>query len=464
MKNKWAFRTAVAVALTGLLALLACTGMTTEDIQGLLQAVEGKEVVVRQDNGNTIRITVEDPQAASAASQLVGNEVRLRVNIVRNNVRKLEEVRRLGENSKSTGVIQSIGQESWTIGGQTFKVNANTRLDGGLATGVTARVEFVTLADGARLATEIETDEDRDDFKGNVQTTGADAWVIGGQTFKISPATRIDPGLSAGSPVRVQFTIQPDGSLLATRIENERAQDRLSGVVQSISTNSWVVGGRTFKVNTATRLDDGLMVGVKARVEFVTLADAASLATEIQTDEAEERFSGVIQSMGADSWVIGGRTFKVSPAARLDRELVTGMKARVRFIAMTDGTMLATRIQQDRQGTSREGDFNGKVESRSASAWVIGGKTFKISAVTRIESGLAVGEDVRVRFVSLADGSMLASRIDPERGRAGDRGREAAPGQQDDRGRGNDRGRGGPEQGKEPEQRGRETATPGKGR
>ncbi|MBI4285486.1 MAG: hypothetical protein HY670_06255, partial [Chloroflexi bacterium] len=150
------------------------------------------------------------------------------------------------------------------------------------------------------------------------------------------------------------------------------------------------------------------------------LADGSMLATEIETDEAEDRFNGVVESMSTDQWVVGGRSFKVTVHTRLDPALAVGVKVRVRFVAMTDGTLLATRIQEDRQGTSKEGDFSGNVESISASAWVIGGKTFKLTGATRIDAGLAVGSKARVRFTTLADGSNLASRIeDDQRGKSG---------------------------------------------
>lgn len=60
-------------------------------------------------------------------------------------------------NHELTGVVESIGEETWTIGGVTFLVNADTMLDRGLDLGVTAEVEFQVLPDGSRLATEIET-------------------------------------------------------------------------------------------------------------------------------------------------------------------------------------------------------------------------------------------------------------------------------------------------------------------
>jgi hypothetical protein len=62
-----------------------------------------------------------------------------------------------GEDLHFSGVIQSKSATSWVIGGQTFKVDSYTRLDSGLDIGVTARVEYIIQADGAKLATEIQT-------------------------------------------------------------------------------------------------------------------------------------------------------------------------------------------------------------------------------------------------------------------------------------------------------------------
>jgi hypothetical protein len=291
---------------------------------------------------------VDDAQAA-AAKQLVGKQVDLSVR-TRGGERELEKVERLGEDQTFTGKIEAMGADSWTIGGRAFKIDNNTQLDGGLAVGVTARVEFVTQADGAALATQIETDEDEEKFKGTVETIAAGEWKIGGQTFKINAGTRLDNGLAVGTPVRVEFVTQPDGSKLAIQIESDEEDERFAGVIETIGADSWKIGGRTFKVNAATALDDGLIVGAKARVEFITLADGSQLATEIETDEADERFSGIVENITATSWVVGGKTFKITGDTRVDSDIKVGSKVRVRFTALVDGTMQATRIQEDRSG------------------------------------------------------------------------------------------------------------------
>ena len=61
------------------------------------------------------------------------------------------------EDFRFSGVIESISSDRWVIGGETFRVDQDTELDSGLAVGVSARVEYVILADGTKLAREIET-------------------------------------------------------------------------------------------------------------------------------------------------------------------------------------------------------------------------------------------------------------------------------------------------------------------
>jgi hypothetical protein len=58
---------------------------------------------------------------------------------------------------------------------------------------------------------------------------------------------------------------------------------KFSGVIQSKSANTWVIGGQTFKVDVYTVLDSGLDIGVTARVEYIIQGDGTKLATEIQT-------------------------------------------------------------------------------------------------------------------------------------------------------------------------------------
>jgi hypothetical protein len=422
----------VSLTLSSLLIFTACAGeVTTQDIQGILQSMEGREMIIRLDDGTTVRITVETEQTAAEAQELLGEQVKLKAR-VENGTRQLLEVERRGPEDHFSGVIQSMSADEWVIGGRTFQVNTNTRLDEGLTVGVMARVEAVVMLDGTLLATEIQT-ENEEDFRlsGIIESMGVDEWVIGGRVFQVNDATRFDEGLVVGVIARVEFLTMPDGTMLATEIEtdnNVMDQNRFSGIIESMSADEWIVGERTFQVNVATRLEEGLAVGVMARVKFMTMLDGKLLATRIQVDNTgsgnQREFNGLIESMGTDEWIVGGRTIKVNAVTRLEEGLAEGVTARVEFITM-EGAMLATRIRVETSGRVSGGmptaaetrnRFSGVIESISDDIWVIGGRTFKVTEETMLDEGLAVGVMARVEFMTMLDGTMLATEIETDIG------------------------------------------------
>jgi len=490
------FMAAIAVPVIAALLLVNGCGqkVTAQDIQGVLQALDGKDIVVQLDDGSTIRVRIESDQVPAKINDLMEKQVTVEVKdvaggrtltrIEERKGREDENRNRSLEDFHSSGVIQSKGQDAWVVGGKTFKVNNRTMLDQGLNVGGLARVEFVTLQDGSMLALKIETDEAKEDrFIGGIQSKSASSWVIGGKTFKIDQKTRLegildigvvaevrfvsqadrsmlatkiaaeepeddrftgivqsksasqwtvggnvfkadantrlDAGLEVGTMVRVEFIRQQDGSLLALKIETVGRDDfHFTGIVQSMGANSWVISGKTFKADGNTRLDDGIEVGTTVRVEFVAQADGSNLATEIETGGQEElRFTGVVERKGADAWVVMGRTFKVNAATRIEQDADVGKQVRVDFVKLPDGSDLATRIKEDKQGKAGELRFNGAVQSKAATAWKIGGKIFKVDSNTRIDQGLEVGSAVRVEFVTQQDGSFQALRIEKESGR-----------------------------------------------
>jgi hypothetical protein len=86
-----------SVLTSGLLLFgSACQGASAQDIQGLLQAVQGKEMVVTLDDGTTVRITLQDAQAEADAQQLVGHQINASVQ-TKNGEQQLEKVDKRAE-------------------------------------------------------------------------------------------------------------------------------------------------------------------------------------------------------------------------------------------------------------------------------------------------------------------------------------------------------------------------------
>jgi hypothetical protein len=359
----WSLRLLVPLLALSLLLTAACTQVPTENITGLLQAIEGQEMLVTLDDGTTLRIVVED-EDQNTARNLVGKQIEVKVR-TEDSKRRLIEVEQQGEEEHLTGIIESKGASTWVIGGQEFKVNATTQLDGGLTVGAEAKVEFVRLPDGSLLATEIETDKDEGHFSGTVQSIGTDTWKINGETFTLDDSTRIDDDLAVGLEARVEFVTVADGSLLAIDIQSAENEDTdsgddeyiedhyFAGIIESIGENTWAIGGGIFKVNNATELGGDLAMGMEAKVEYIILSDSTYVATEIEgcvdedidDSDKDDHLTGLIGSIGSDSWEIDGKSFKVNSATEIEEGLTDGVQVMVKFIRLSDGSLLATEIE-----------------------------------------------------------------------------------------------------------------------
>ena len=270
-----------------LIALPACQQASAEDIKGLLQAVEGKEVVIKLDDGTVARITIKDDKSLARVEDMVGKQVDASVRL-RGGRQELERVEKRAkiEDQATSGAIEMINATTARIGGRDFKITATTELDGGLIAGANARVEFLTLPDGTLMATQIETDKEVRKVRGGIDSISDDKLVIGGQNFHMDDTTHRSGGLTAGVMAHVEF-VDDNGVKHVTELEPQVENTHFVGTLQSMNEGYITVDGRTFKLNAATVLDNGLAVGVPVRLEFITMADGQLVATEVETDENE---------------------------------------------------------------------------------------------------------------------------------------------------------------------------------
>jgi hypothetical protein len=122
------------------------------------------------------------------------------------------------------GIVESIGDTSWTIGGRVVRVNAKTMLLGNPRVGDFVEVHANRAADGTLTATRIETedgDDDEREFRGVVSAIGESAWTIGELVVLVNDATEIRGDPQVGDLVEVRADRAADGTLTATRIRKE---------------------------------------------------------------------------------------------------------------------------------------------------------------------------------------------------------------------------------------------------
>ena len=363
---------------------------------------------------------------------------------------------------KFTGTITSLPSTpgfigDWIVSGRIVHVTSRTEIDqedGVIAVGTSVKVEGLARSDGSIDAEEIEVrdvddDDDDDDnefeFVGTIQSLPSTPgfigdWMVGGRIVHVTSATRIeqeDGPVAVGAAVKVEGSLRPNGSIDARKIETRQVKTNIkfTGIIESLPAvgfiGDWRVGGRVVHVTSATRIDadEGpVAIGALVEVEGTQRADGSIDASKIEVEENEAELKGTVESLPSTSgfigdWRVAGRTVHVTAATRIDQQqgpVVVGALVEVKGRMRADGSIDATRIEVERRGPG-EGDhanFKGTVQALPAGSligdWMVSGRLVHVVSSTRLKTkhgGFAVGVPVKVKGITMGDGSTIATMI-----------------------------------------------------
>lgn len=225
-------------------------------------------------------------------------------------------------------------------------------------------------------------------------------------------------------------TVEPTGSstLTPTRTATPKptntpvppprdVQVRIEGQIDEISSNHWVVSGQRITVRPSTRINQDrarAQVGGWAIVKAVKKPSGELQASEITIVRGVDQppvpreFSGAIESIGADRWVVGGQQVLIAPDTQIEGTPVVGATARVQADQYADGRLVARHITVD---SLQVVQFEGVIQTIQSDRWVVAGQEVLIGSETSIEGDPVVGALAEVEAVVRADGSKLARRI-----------------------------------------------------
>ncbi len=138
-----------------------------------------------------------------------------------------------GEDREIRGIVQASGDASWTIDGTVLGITDQTVFEGDPAAGDVVEARFHADAAANLLADRIEAEDAADaaeaEFRGIVEAIAADSWTISGQVLSVNAATQILGAPAVGDEVEVHASKAADGSLTATTISREDANDDNGG-------------------------------------------------------------------------------------------------------------------------------------------------------------------------------------------------------------------------------------------
>jgi hypothetical protein len=321
--------------------------------------------------------------------------------------------------------------------------------------------------------TAFASDDDDTKFTGTVESLPNTAgfigdWRVAGRTVHVTGATRIeqeDGRVAVGASVKVEGSQRSDNSVDATEIEvktgsgsgggggddsggggDDSGRPEFKGTIQSLPATArfvgdWRVGGRTIHVFSSTKIETEfgpVTVGAFVEIRGVMLDDGSLNATKIEVksnvggDDGRDELKGAIESLPSGSgfvgdWRVNGRTVHVTTATILNQEhgaFLIGALVEVHGTMLADGSIDATRIeaQSGSSGSPGEGqgaNLKGTIQSLPSGPgligdWSIGDRTVHVTSSTRLKAehgAFAIGTRVKVKGLRLADGSIVATRV-----------------------------------------------------
>lgn len=127
------------------------------------------------------------------------------------------------------------------------------------------------------------------EFEGVIESMTEDQWIVGGTRVKISPVTVVEGSPALDMIAEVQGVLQPDGSVLADHVSiyipGLTALADIEGIVEQIEATQWIVAGRTVLVEADTFIDESRApaeVGMWAYVRVVSERDGSPVALRIR--------------------------------------------------------------------------------------------------------------------------------------------------------------------------------------
>lgn len=286
------------------------------------------------------------------------------------------------ENSKEVkleGTFLGIDPDGkWIVNGALVLIDPQTRLKGEPTVGERIRVNALFQPGGSLLAVKIDgksrgnsNSENKAELRGTIDDILEDGTlVVGGLQVSLSPLTDLDFDPEIGESVKVEASLQPDGSLIAKEVEEEKVPE-----------------------------------------------------TKELSEPIKSEIEGTIETVNPDgSLVVNGITVIIDVDAEIKGNLVNGSEVKLAGILQENGTLLAQKLKsRGRQAAARGSDreIDGLLEDilRTPDGNIIGVVVDELiistESLTRFEGLLEVGAAVEVKGLEV-NGQFIATKVEGE--------------------------------------------------
>jgi len=180
----------------------------------------------------------------------------------------------------------------------------------------------------------------RVEFSGQVESMEGERWSVAHVTVLLSPETRVEGTPSLGASVEVSGTSQPDGTVLASLIA---VTDEGAPVTPTRSTPTASATTRVVPTSTPPPTVTPLSTETASPAPANPLPGASPTSTAEEGEE--EEFTGLVGSISANVWRIGGQDVTITPATEISGSPQVGQMVKVKAVRDRSGALVARHIE-----------------------------------------------------------------------------------------------------------------------
>ena len=264
----------------------------------------------------------------------------------------------------------------WIVNGASVLIDPLTRLKGAPTVGERIKVKALLQADGSLLAVKIEgkgrgksRSENKAEIRGTVDDILDDGTlIIDGVPIIVSVLTDLDFDPEIGDSVKVEASLEPDGSLIAKEVEGERgsgtegvsepSKAEIEGTIETVNLDgSVIVNGITVSIDEDAEIKGNLVEGAEVKLEGFLQEDGTLLAQELKTRGrqaaargTDRKVEGLVEDILGDpdgniiGIVVGGQTISAESLTRFEGLLEVGGSVEVEGLEI-DGQFVATKVE-----------------------------------------------------------------------------------------------------------------------
>ncbi len=216
-------------------------------------------------------------------------------------------------------------------------------------------------------------------------------------------------------------TVTPTATATRTLVPQPRdIPVRIEGRIDEIGDDYWRVDGQRINLRSSTEINETAapaQVGGRAIVKALKKPDGTLIAQQITVVRGPEQtpviqeFSGIIESIAADHWIIAGRRVDIVAETAIDGQPKLGLLARVQAELKPGGMLVAKAIKVEPQ-SGETVQIEGLIEKLEEDYWIVAGREIWLDPETEITGTPALGAIAEVEAVVRADGKHWAVRIE----------------------------------------------------